>query len=259
MTPTYSTAEVIDRLAEAAGNEPCVLGFDGDGTLWSGDVSDDVFFEACRAEWLLDDARLSIEQALATGALTPASTLGQSALRLHQAHEDGLLPERLLFEAMTYCYAGRTATELTAYAATVLNSLHIEQRIRTHAHQLLDWARKAGHQCYLVTASPGPIVAVPARTLGFDEAHIIASSATNSLGLIGYSVERSIPYLEQKVLQLAERCPNRRLLAAFGDSPFDIPMLNAASIAVAVEPKPKLIAKITEIGAPSVFCWLPNQ
>ena len=66
VTLVRSTAAVLQRLAdlkEAHGSGCCgVVAFDGDGTLWSGDVSDDVFLRgwmACQEAGCKFRARLS--------------------------------------------------------------------------------------------------------------------------------------------------------------------------------------------------------
>jgi phosphoserine phosphatase len=257
--PLLTASALVQRLAATASNDDCVLAFDGDGTLWSGDVSDDVFFAAASTEWFLEDARTALEQTLRACGLNVDGTLGTLALRLHDAHTHQKVPERLLFEAMTYCYAGRSAAALTEFATQVLGEKHITERMRFDIQPLLDWARSNGHHCYLVTASPAPIVAVPAKALGFDEHHIIASCATDDTGRIRNHIVSPIPYLEQKVVQLKQRANAHRLLAAFGDSPFDINLLGAAEIAVAVEPKPALVTALLALPANTVVRWLINQ
>ena len=54
-------------------------------------------------------------------------------------------------------------------------------------------------------------------------------------------VERPIPYGDGKVIRLKERVGEARVIyAAFGDNAFDVAMLAAAQIGVAVRPKPRL-------------------
>jgi phosphoserine phosphatase len=257
--PVLSASTLIQQLSETARDETCILAFDGDGTLWSGDVSDDVFLAAATQEWFREDARAALEQVLRTCGHSTFGSLGTLARRLRDAHDDGRVPERLLFEAMTYCYAGHSAAAVTEYAARILEQHRIAERIRFAFSPLLDWARNRGHHCYLVTASPAPIVAVPARALGFDEQHIIASCATDAQGQIRDHVTRPIPYFEQKLSQLEQRTHTYKLLAAFGDSPFDVNLLRAAEIAVAVEPKPGLLAALSEKRNGIVVRWLVNQ
>lgn len=262
--PELSVAALISRLSAMTSSinsrGPFALAFDGDGTLWSGDVSDDVFFAACEEEWFLQDARAPLVEALnGISEVGSGETLGAIAQKLFSAHASGKVDERRLFEAMTFCYAGRLATEVTNYARQVLVRKGINERIRWGLVPLLDWARREGHECFLVTASPAPIVEVPALNLGFAADHIVASCATGVAGEILSHVVEPIPYREQKVAQLMRRVPGHRLLSAFGDSPFDIDLLRAAELAVAVEPKPGLVQELRYLPKDRTVAWLVNR
>jgi HAD superfamily phosphoserine phosphatase-like hydrolase len=251
-----TTTELIAKLTLLARAEPCVLAFDGDGTLWSGDVSDDVFFAACEQEWFLEDARDAMCRPLEAHGCSTVGSIAELCRRLHEEQMRGTVPERLLFEAMTYCYAGRTAAEVTEFASRVLEQQQIRERLRQGLIEVITWARRAGHRCIIVSASPSPIVAVPAQMLGFDERNVIAGRATHgALGRIGNHIEHPLPYRDQKVTQLRARIGNHRLLAAFGDSPFDLHLLDAAELAVAVEPKPALFAELSAQVRTHVVHW----
>ena len=58
------------------------------------------------------------------------------------------------------------------------------------------------------------------------------------------TVIRPIPYGPGKLTQLEQHLEGRTLLAAFGDNIFDVPMLEAARVAVAVAPKQRLLAEL---------------
>ena len=257
--PLATTAELIQCFATVAETSPGIFAFDGDGTLWSGDVSDDVFFAAADAEWFHEDARAPLTAVLQTCGLNTNGSLGTLARRLYDAQTKHQIEERLLFEAMTYCYTGHTAHEVTSFAAQVLNDRGIMNRFRKDILPILDWATEQGHDCYLVSASPAPIVAVPAKALGFSPTQIIASTATDEKGRILDHVIRPIPYLEEKVLQLKERSHHRPLIAAFGDSPFDINLLQIARYAIAVEAKPKLLEALRSRAPGTAYRWLVNR
>jgi phosphoserine phosphatase len=239
---------------------PGVVAFDGDGTLWSGDVSDDVFFEACRRGFLREEARDAIAAALTKCGLPTDGTVGELGLRLHDGHSVGVVPERLLFEVMTYCYTGHGEADLTNFSARILEEKQLEARLRHPCHSVIAWARSARHECFLVTASPAPIVVVAARHFGFDEGHIVASSAATAPdGRILPRLAAPIPYREGKPNELAKRTRGRELLAAFGDSPFDVDLLRSARLAVAVEPKAGLHDALRTLAHPRKLCWLPTQ
>jgi phosphatidylglycerophosphatase C len=98
-----------------------------------------------------------------------------------------------------------------------------------------------------VSASPLVVVVEAARALGFDEAHVLAATPVERDGLHCADVLRPIPYGEGKVTRLREKMGDRPLYAAFGDNVFDIPLLRAAEVGIAVRPKPRLLARAGEV------------
>lgn len=238
---SISIHQLISTLDARAGHESCALAFDGDGTLWAGDVSDDVFLAACANDWLLPDVRPNLAEILERHAQPADGSASELALRIFQSEKLGVIEERLLFEVMTWCYAGRTERELSEFADRILNGAGIEERVRQGYRPLLEWAQTDGHSCWLVTASPWPIVRVAARRLGFVDGQILAARAPVApSGVLEIGLTAPLPYRDQKVHRLAEKLESGRLLAAFGDSHFDIDMLREAEVPVAVNPKPAL-------------------
>jgi phosphoserine phosphatase len=76
---------------------------------------------------------------------------------------------------------------------------------------------------------------------------VLATTAPFVDGVMQPDVVRPIPYGPGKIHQLEARIGKRPLLAAFGDNVFDVPMLEAARVAVAVDPKPRLLARLKEM------------
>lgn len=238
---SISIHQLISTLDARAGHASCALAFDGDGTLWAGDVSDDVFLAACANDWLLPQVRPVLAEILERHDQAADGSASELALRIFQSEKLGVIEERLLFEVMTWCYAGKTVRELTEFAERILNGAGIDDRVRQGYRPLLEWAQNHGHACWLVTASPWPIVRVAARRLGFSESQILAARAPISTsGVIEFGLTAPLPYRDQKVHRLAEKLRGGRLLAAFGDSHFDVDMLREAEVPVAVNPKPSL-------------------
>jgi phosphoserine phosphatase len=54
---------------------------------------------------------------------------------------------------------------------------------------------------------------------------------------------RPIPYDGGKPTNLQKRIGTRTLAAAFGDSAFDVALLESARVRVAVHPKPQLVSR----------------
>jgi phosphoserine phosphatase len=246
----FLTAEAVVGRIETALATPdarargAALAFDGDGTLWSGDVGDDFFLAT------LDANRYSPPVIDAMRALGRASGLDGVdhdagvvvARRLFEGYLSHVVAEDLMCEVIGWACAGWRRDEVEALARDVLARTALEGRRRAELRTVIDWARGAGVETFLVSASPRPIIEAAGAPLGFDGAHIVATTAPFEDGVMLRDVVRPIPYGPGKASLLAPHLAGRRLLAAFGDNVFDVPMLEAAELGVVVEPKPRLLA-----------------
>jgi phosphoserine phosphatase len=224
-----------------------LLAFDGDGTLWTGDVSDDVFFKACHEGWLLDDARPALMRVAASHGIDSSGTSAEIALRLFEAVPRKQLDECTLFASMAWCYAGRSAEELTDYAANVLGRTSFAARLRPELSPLLTWARAHGVLCVLVSASPAPIVTWAGSHRGFAPEHVIGTMPETRGGIIADQLLDQVPFGANKCTLLKRQFPHHRILGCFGDSDFDFEMLQCAEMAVAVSPKPLLQQRLLRL------------
>jgi phosphoserine phosphatase len=241
--------------------EAGALAFDGDGTLWTGDVGDD-FFEA-----LLDAGDLRPEAVEAMRGVASLSGLGPAdpgagvavARQLWRGYLDGRVAEEAMFETITWACAGWREDEIAELAGRVIARAGMESRRRPELAALIAWAREEGLEPFVVSASPRAIVEAAAAPLGFDRAHVVAATARFSPGGVMLTeVVRPIPYAAGKATLLAAALAGRPLVAAFGDNVFDVPMLEAARVAVIVEPKPRLVAHLAaHAGAPTTFSAPP--
>lgn len=246
---TVTVAELLVLLDEQIAREPGgAIAFDGDGTLWSGDIGDD-FFEA-----LLDDGGVSAVAHEALVIEATAENIDTSggavaiARRIHAGYLAGTFPEERVCEIMAWVFAGRTADEVDAFADRVLTKVGLEDRLHSEATQVARWARVHGVTTYLVSASPRAVVEMAARRVGIDHANVAsATEERNSQGFIVPSVVRPIPYGPGKVMHLRAKLGARPLYAAFGDNAFDVPMLREARLPVAIRPKPRLLERAGEI------------
>ena len=242
--PRVSATWLVEQLDAQLDDRETVLAFDADGTLWSGDVSDDVFLAACREEWLLEGVRPSLTlQASALGIET-TGTASAIALRLFEAGQHGVIDECTLFATMTWCYAGRTVQELTEYAAKVLLQCSLPQRLRVELSEVMQWARRRNVRCVVVSASPHPIVAWAAAHWGFSPDLVIGTMPQIREGTIADQLLDPVPFGTNKCTLLKRRVAGHRILASFGDSNFDFEMLQCAEMAVAVSPKPSLCSSL---------------
>jgi phosphoserine phosphatase len=246
---TVSVKEVICAIDEARAREPGgAIAFDGDGTLWAGDIGED-FFEAMLARGLHETARDALVREALAENIDASGTPGDIARRIHAAYVAGTFPERRVCEIMTWVAAGLSRTELDGFCAEVIVAVGLRDRLHEEALAVLQHARRVGIDVYLVSASPRAIVERGAEVVGIDLANTMAArEACDAAGIVACAVERPIPYGPGKVEHLRERIgQNRVLYAAFGDNAFDVPMLQEARVPVAVRPKKRLVDRAGEV------------
>ena len=239
---------------------PPAIAFDGDGTLWSGDIGEDFFAATLAAARFLPASVAAMgEVGRAAGVELDLRDGRQTAERLFAAYLAHRVPEDTICEMIAWVCAGWTEDEVYALAQDVVTRGDLTSRMQPALAPILAWSRATGVEAFLVSASPRPVVEVAGALLGFDPAHILAATAPlvfpPQAGLVEGArrvmlaeVERPIPYGPGKATLLEARLAGRTLLAAFGDNVFDIPMLRAARVGVAVEPKPRLLAELLRLG-----------
>jgi len=247
--PVQAADEVIARIEAALQTSPDgVLAFDGDGTLWDGDVGEDFFHALVAHGDFREPARLQMERDARTHGVSLDGPGKGLAARIYDAYLAGRFPEEPVCELMTWACAGWTASEVDAFAADVLAHAGLGPRLHREVQRVIAWARARGAETFLVSASPLPIIEHAGRAVGFDDAHIIAAVPRYESGRMIADVVRPIPYAAGKVHNLRARIgATRPLVAAFGDNAFDVAMLSQASVPVAVRPKPRLRDRAPEV------------
>lgn len=248
---TISLDEVTAAIDETSRREPGgAVAFDGDGTLWAGDVGED-FFHALVDGAMREAARAALaEEARREGVdVEGAGTASDIAHRIHRAYLAGAFPEQRICEIMTWAAAGWARAELDAFCREVVRRGDVESRLHGEAVHVVEHARRAGIEVFIVSASPAPIVEQAARLVGIDPAFVIAArEARDEHDVVRCDVDRPIPYGDGKVHRLRERVRSgRTLYAAFGDNAFDVPLLREARIPVAVRPKKRLVDRAGEV------------
>lgn len=233
---------VWSRIEELARTKPGgVVATDGDGTLWTGDVGEDMFHA------FLDHGRVDppafealVRDARAHG-LSDAGTGSDVARGIYNAYLEGRFPEERLCELMTWCFAGWSRDEVSAFARQVVDGAALASRFHEEVLSVVASARAAAVDVVLVSASPFAVVLEAGSRVGFDADHVVAARAAYDGEVMQPDVLRPIPYGSGKVTRLRERVgAERPLYAAFGDNAFDVAMLASAHVAVAVRPKPRL-------------------
>lgn len=212
--------------------------FDADGTLWRGDVSEDVFRHALAAELLREPAGACLADLCREYALDATGTPTMLARRLWHAHERGVIAERPTYEMMTYCYAGFSLRELHDLADLALAS-SLPSRLVSAVGPILSWARAAGLPVHVISASPTPIVSRAARHWAIEPERVHGSDAqTDARGIIAPRLARAIPYAERKAHIAREVLGAVPVLGALGDSSFDAELLALADVPLVVGDKP---------------------
>ena len=246
------SARVIERIDHARRSHPGgVLATDGDGTLWSGDVGEDLWHAFLAHGDVRPEAhRAMVSEAEEHGVASHGAPV-VLAERLYAEYLAGRFPEERVCELMTWCFAGWTKSEVDAFADRVVASNGLAARLHREVGAVLAWAKGAGVETWLVSASPIAIIERAALVAGIAPTHIVAAIPEYETGRMVTRCVRPIPYGPGKVTNLLAHLERsgapRPLYAAFGDNAFDVAMLSHAFIPVAVRPKPRLRERAHEV------------
>ncbi|MCK6533930.1 MAG: haloacid dehalogenase-like hydrolase [Polyangiaceae bacterium] len=243
MTPERVSAEALvlrlDRLRR--GRTPAVLAFDGDGTLWSGDVAEDVFHWAIERELLTGVPAAPLVAIARAHGLTLSGSSNEVAAGLFTAYVAGTFPERAVCEIMAWCFAGHALGDLRRFARQALDDTGLDARVTRALAPVVDWAKNQRVRMVIISASPRFIVEEAARRWDVGPHDIAATTPAIESGRMLPRLATPVPYGPTKVVFGRELFQDSAWLASFGDSPFDLDMLGAAELAVAVRPKPALL------------------
>lgn len=236
-----SADQIIERIAEAHRvHADGVVAFDGDGTLWSGDVGEDLFHALIAHRDFRPTATEAMKADAREFGLHDDGDGTHVAERLYAEYMAGRFPEERICELMTWCCAEWTRAEVDAFAERMLAGGALTPRLHREALRVLEWARTEKLDVFLVSASPRAIVEAAAKIVGIAADHIAAATPLFEADRMLAKVHRPIPYGPGKVKALREKIGSRALYAAFGDNAFDVALLSEAFIPVAVRPKPRL-------------------
>ncbi len=247
--PSLAARDLLHARLEAVFSESTdgVLAFDADGTLWSGDVGEDVFHLAVKSELILEHARDELGRIAEQYRLSSAGSPSQIALRLFDAYLSGIYPERDVCSMMSWCYAGWSLDDLRHHARRAFAETHLAGRLFLGFESVFEQARKRGIRALVVSASPQTVVEEAAAHWGVRPEDIIACRPATEGDRILPALAAPVPYAAEKPAALSRATGGRAVLASFGDNVFDIELLRAARVAVAVRPKPGLRARLAEL------------
>lgn len=243
-------ARIESALADldAAGTRGAIaVAMDADGTLWEGDVGYDLFEAFLSANGARPEADEALRrEAGEHGIAISGGGAHAAAVALYDAHRADRYPEDRAFAMMAWAFAGWHEDELAAFVDRVLDARRIEERVHAPLSTLLERARARGVQLFVVSASPRAIVERGVARIGLSGARVLAMTPAIERGRVAPALALPPTYGDGKVRALERAFPEMHgagaLLAAFGDSAYDAPMLRAARVPVAVAPSPKLLA-----------------
>lgn len=249
--------ETLERIAQEAAKAPGgVLAFDGDGTLWSGDVGDDLFLALLEHGGIRPEAHAALERLGTAHGMSPGLEPRELAHQLFAAFEAGRIPEKEIYEMVAWLFAGWRVDAMRAFARDVVSRRDVKRRLHPETCRVVAWALARGIPCYVVSASPLAVVEAAVVEVGLNPANVLACTPREEDGTVLASILEPIPYAAGKVSCLRSRTSGP-LYAAFGDNVFDFELLAASRVPVAIRPKPRLRARAPEL--PSLVQLHPEE
>ena len=93
---------------------------------------------------------------------------------------------------------------------------------------------------------------------GIPSDHVIGMTPVIEHGILMPKLAGKPIYGPNKPMVLRETCPHGTLLGGFGDSSYDVPLLQMAAVPVAIRPKPSLLARARDV-AKTLSGGMPSQ
>ncbi len=204
--------ETVIRFVATALRPGDVVAFDADGTLWGLDVG-----EALLAA--LDETRT-----------LPGFPNG-GAYQEYERRLGASLDDAFGFAAAVM--GGLARVDVEARAAAIARH-QVAPKLFPWAPRMLAAVRAVGAECWVVSASPRIAVVPGAALLGIPAERVVGVETEGDGDLLSSRLLRPLPCDGGKVEVLRARGLKPAL--AFGDSRFDRPMLEMATLGVAVAP-----------------------
>jgi HAD superfamily phosphoserine phosphatase-like hydrolase len=241
MLPLLSSDEVVARLAELV-VPGAALAFDADGTLWSGDIGIDAFEHLLERRAVRPEAVPALRNEAESYGLTTSGAT-EMARALYEAFASGVYPESPAFQMMAWVFAGYTEAEARDMSLEVVEKVGLAARLHPEILPVLRWATDNGVRVLVVSASSSIVVRAAVERLGIVASEVIGMSAAIEDGVVAARVVEPITYGPGKVEALRRSARGAKVIGAFGDSLYDLPMLCDATLGVTVRPKPELREK----------------
>jgi HAD superfamily phosphoserine phosphatase-like hydrolase len=208
-------SKFVDSVLEVG---PRIAAFDCDGTLWAGDAGEGFF------SWELDQHLVSNE-------------IARWARDRYAAYRAGKISEDDMCGEMVYMHYGLTETLVQSAANQYFDEFFVRQ-IFPEMHLLIQKLQEQGCDVWAVSSTNEWMIRAGMRHLGIPQHRILASSVVVKDGVITDELIR-IPSGTGKP-QALRSVLEGPLDAAFGNSKWDVAMLEMAAHAYAINPNPDL-------------------
>lgn len=238
---------LVDHLRHTKAPGPAGMAFDADGTLWSGDVGEDVFEFANEHGLVRKEAHGALARTATEHGLDANGTPSELARGIYAGYRRGVVGERLMCEVMTWCYAGHSLEDLRAIARQAFEARGLAARVRPFLAPVLKWARAEDVRVIVVSASPRAVVTEALDLVGLEVFDVAGAVPKMNDGRIAAGMSGEVPYAADKRTAGLSLLSGHDWLASFGDNSFDMDLLRAARVGVAVCPKPALVERLHEL------------
>ncbi len=210
-------SQFLDAVLEV---QPRIAAFDCDGTLWAGDAGEGFF------SW-------EIEQRLISDEIARWARGRYTAYRAGQVGEDDMCGE------MVYMHYGLTES-LVQSAANQYFDQYILPQVFPEMQRLVSKLQEQGCDVWAVSSTNEWVIRAAMRHIGIPSERLLAASVVVKDGVITDELVQ-VPSGDgkPKAIRGALQGP---LDAAFGNSKWDVAMLEMAAHAYAINPNPDLEA-----------------
>jgi len=243
---SVSTLSVSGAL-DAARNPPAgfarVLATDADGTLWEGDVGDELFRLMVAREALSEASREALSwSCTAWLGEAPASPTAQ-AEALIAGHAAGRVDIRDLCDLEAACAGDRPRSEFDALLAEVAQAF--ARRMRDESVRLLHALRGEGYAVHVVTGSLSALVRATLDAAGVSVDRVSGGELAERDGFVSSRLVAPIPLHGGKVeaLRGAGHWP---AAVGMGDGGWDATFLQGCALPLLIHPKATLLAAMKE-------------
>jgi phosphoserine phosphatase len=220
---SHHSSEFLDSVIAL---QPAIAAFDCDGTLWSGDAGEGFF------RWELDNGLVLPE-------IVDWARLRYADYRAGNVNEDDMCAE------MVTIHKGLSESFVQSAANQYFDEVMLPQ-IFPEMKKLVTHLQEQGCQVWAVSSTNEWMIRAGMRHFGISQDRILAAMAEVDDGIIGDRVVR-VPSGDGKAKALRSVITDPPD-AAFGNSKWDIAMLEMARYAFAVNPNPDLEGVARERG-----------